>query len=214
MARYIKQEMPDLTGTGKPKSYYRLENMGNKDTDEVISHVCSHANGISEGALLHSLSALSDALAEFLSQGYTVSLDGIGTFRASVGLRKKPDVGVKSADSSSARLRASSLEINGVGFRPDKSLLKKCDSLCSLTKGGERKANSSPYSEQERMDRLYRYLRDGGNHFIRVREYAEMMRMPVSTACLELRKMSEKEGTRLGSEGSRSTKVYLLRERK
>lgn len=210
MARYIKQEMPDLTGTGKPKSYYRLEKMGNKDTDEIISHVCSHANGISEGALLHSLSALSDALAEFLSQGYTVSLDGIGTFRASVGLRKKPD-GEMPVDSSS-RLRASSLGINGVGFRPDKALLKKCDSLCSLTKGGERKANSSPYSEQERMNRLYRYLHDSGNHFIRVREYAEMMRMPVSTACLELRRMAEQEGSWLGSEGSRNTKVYLLRE--
>lgn len=36
MARYIKQEMPDLNGTGETKCYYRLEKRRNLSTKEFL----------------------------------------------------------------------------------------------------------------------------------------------------------------------------------
>ena len=42
MARYIKQEMPDLNGTGETKCYYRLEkrrNLSTKDFLEIAGKV-------------------------------------------------------------------------------------------------------------------------------------------------------------------------------
>ena len=40
--------MPDMNGTGEKKCYYRMENAGNVSTQELIRHICSHAQGLRE----------------------------------------------------------------------------------------------------------------------------------------------------------------------
>lgn len=42
MARYIKQEMPDLNGTGETKCYYRLEKRRNLSTKEFLKKAGAH----------------------------------------------------------------------------------------------------------------------------------------------------------------------------
>ena len=42
MARYIKQEMPDLQGTGEKKCYYRLEKRQNLSTKEFLKRAGTH----------------------------------------------------------------------------------------------------------------------------------------------------------------------------
>ena len=44
MARYIKQEMPDLNGTGETKCYYRLEKRRNLSTKEFLTTALREAS--------------------------------------------------------------------------------------------------------------------------------------------------------------------------
>ena len=56
MARYIKQEMPDLNGTGETKCYYRLEKRRNLSTKEFLKKAGAHGI-LDDGILKHALQA-------------------------------------------------------------------------------------------------------------------------------------------------------------
>ena len=86
MAKYIKQEVPDMQKTGKQKAFYRLKVERNVDYMEFIRILCSYHSGISRGEALRVLISASDVLAELLGKGYSVSLDDWGTFKATIGL--------------------------------------------------------------------------------------------------------------------------------
>ncbi len=207
MAKYIKQEMPDISGTGEKRCYYRMENVGNVSTAELIKHICSHAQGLSEGGLLHALSAVSDEMAELLAQGHTVSLDGIGTFRAALGTRN--DVSANALGQMDGELNAASIEVSNVNFRTDQRFVSNINKRCSLTRGGVHRVNSSPYTKEERKAMLLKYLSEQGNVFIRVAEYAELTGMARSSATVELREWAETSGSGVISKGRGSAKVYM-----
>lgn len=207
MAKYIKQEMPDMNKTGEKKCYYRMENAGNVSTQELIKHICSHAQGLTEGGLLHALTAVSEELSEFLAQGHTVTLDGIGTFRAALGT--KTGVRMDGIGDNESSLNSASIEVTDVNFRCDARLVDSVNRRCSLTRGGVRRVNSSPYTKEERKNMLFAYLSEPGNKFIRVAEYAELTGMARSSATVELRKWAETKGSGLISKGKVSAKVYM-----
>ncbi len=85
MAKYIKQEIPDLHGTGETKCYYRLQKSRNLSTKEFLEYIGKHGL-MDDGVLKHALGKIADGLAEQLAEGYTVTLDGIGTFQATLGV--------------------------------------------------------------------------------------------------------------------------------
>ena len=76
MAKYIKQEMPDLRQTGEKKVYYRLKTERNIDLKEFVRSLSSSFNGMSEGDIVRVLLATADHLGELLGKGYSVTLDG------------------------------------------------------------------------------------------------------------------------------------------
>ena len=55
MVKYIKQEMPDMTGKGETRAYYRIRSVGNIDTREFIRLVSQAGGGLSEGSVSHVL---------------------------------------------------------------------------------------------------------------------------------------------------------------
>ena len=75
MAKYIKQEVPDMKKTGEQKVFYRMKVERNIDFQEVIQQVCSHHKGITRGEALRVLVSASETLAELLGEGYSVTLD-------------------------------------------------------------------------------------------------------------------------------------------
>ena len=74
MAKYIKQEVPDMKKTGEQKVFYRLKVERNVDFEEFIREICSHHRGISRGEALRVLVSASEVLAKLLGEGYSVSL--------------------------------------------------------------------------------------------------------------------------------------------
>ena len=55
MAKYIKQELPDLHKTGEKKAYYRLKTERKIDFNQFIDRISSHNSGISRGEAIHVL---------------------------------------------------------------------------------------------------------------------------------------------------------------
>ena len=66
MVKYIKQEMPDMTGKGETRAYYRIKSVGNIDTREFIRLVSQAGGGLSEGSVSHVLYQMTSKLADLL----------------------------------------------------------------------------------------------------------------------------------------------------
>ena len=105
MAKYIKQEMPDLNGTGEKKCYYRLAKSRNISTKEFLNIIARHEM-LNVGILEHALCGIADNLAELLAEGYSIKLDGIGTFQATLGVKETKEMDTIDAMSKKEMLRA------------------------------------------------------------------------------------------------------------
>ena len=72
--------------TGEKKAYYRLKTEQKIDFNQFIDRISSHNSGISRGEAFRVLTHATDTLAELLAEGYSVTIDDMGTFKATVGL--------------------------------------------------------------------------------------------------------------------------------
>ena len=149
MVKYIKQEMPDMTGKGETRAYYRIRSVGNIDTREFIRLVSQAGGGLSEGSVLHVLYQMTSKLADLLGRGHTVTIDGLGTFKATLGVRRGKEM--DSLDGEGEKLNARSIEVNGINFRVDKRLVQETDQGCVLERGPVCRLRRSPYTREERL---------------------------------------------------------------
>ena len=156
MAKYIKQEMNDLNGKGETKAYYRLQTTRNIDATEFVSTLCRNYKGISEGDAIRVLVSAAEHLAELLGKGYSVSIDKIGNFKATIGLEL--DKEMDSFEEDETKRNARSLRLTGIYYRTDKELIKKANRHCKLERTGESRLDHTPYSKEERLKLAQQYL--------------------------------------------------------
>lgn len=205
MAKYIVQEMNDLNKTGKKQAYTRMETFGNLSKDEFIDRITYAGSGFSKAQVVGVMEHAAKWLAYYMGLGYTVTLDGIGTFHAKVGTEKgKVPEGLDDGDD---RRNAQSLHISGVGFRPSRKLITETDSHCSLERGGVRRINTSPHSPEERLKMAQDYLDQHG--VMRVKDYASMTSLPHTSATKELNGFCKDPNTGICSQGKRCTKIFV-----
>ena len=151
MAKYIKHEVPDMKKTGEQKVFYRMKVERNIDYQEFILQVCSHHRGITRGEALRVLVSASETLAELLGEGYSVTLDDWGTFKATIGLEEGKEMDTLDGDESKRNAR--SLHLNGVNFQADKKLVRNARHRCKLERAGVVRVNRSPYTKEERLQK-------------------------------------------------------------
>lgn len=205
MAKYIKQEVPDMQKTGKQKAFYRLKVERNVDYMEFIRILCSYHSGISRGEALRVLISASDVLAELLGKGYSVSLDDWGTFKATIGLEEGKEM--DSIDGSESKRNARSLHLNSVNFRADKKLIRNASRHCKLERASIVRVRHSPYSKEERLQKALDYLEE--NKVLKVRSYMELTGQAHTTAACELRAFSRDPSSGIVSVGRGSAVVYV-----
>ncbi len=206
MARYIKQEMPDLSGTGETKCYYRLETNRNLSSAEFLKRVALHGM-LSESVLEHALTNIADQLVKELADGYTVTLEGIGTFRAALGVKENKEM--DTLDGDETKRNAQSIEVKNVRYVSDKELVKEVKMHCKLSRAGVRRVNSSPYSKEQRLQMALDYLSNAEHPFLRATDYAELTELPRSSATKELKKFAEDPAIGISSQGRSTAKIYV-----
>ena len=206
MAKYIKKEMADLNGTGSTKAYYRLETMRKLEFDEFVKRCHSIYGAFSKSVIEGVMRAVCDHLAYEIANGYSVKIDGLGTFNAKLGVRS--DKEMDSFEEGTSKHNATSIKVKGVSFRADKNLVREINKNCDLERGGEDRLRQSAFSQEERIEQALQYLREHG--FMHVFDYASLTGLSYSTASRELRRIAANPTSGIVSRGSKSAKLYLL----
>ena len=179
MAEYIKQEMSDLDGSGEQRVFYRMKTYHNINAREFVSKLARPGSGLSEGNVLHVLTTLADELAYYMAQGYSVSIDGVGTFKPTLGIAEGKET--DTLDGDEQKRNARSIMVNGVNFRASKDLIKETARHCELKRAGVSRIHHSPYSPEERITLALKYLDE--NHFMRVADYIACCMPRFSVSC-------------------------------
>ena len=207
MARYIKQELPDLRRTGEKKAYYRLKTEQKIDFNQFIDRISSHNSGISRGEAFRVLMHATDTLAELLAEGYSVTIDDMGTFKATVGLVE--DKEMDSFEEGTPKLNARSLKIDGVSFQADKKLIANVDNRCDLKRAGVSRLCRSPFTREERLHKAQEYLKSHGA--MKVKHYMELTGLSHTVAAKELREFENDAASGITSIGRLAGEVYVWR---
>ena len=229
MARYIKKEMVDLNNEGKTIFTYRMQTLP-MDSEDFIRD-CARSTTFSEGELRGMFSIVADNLAQRMASGYSVTIDGLGTFKAQIGMsrearqkKEEDEEGKLSAAAAATEndgngqqeetdkphaLNARSLEVTGVLWKPAKSLVRETRIACSLERGGTEKLRTSKYSLEERKARALAFLKQ--NTVMRVRDYVRMTGLSRSKATAELNALCRDESSGITSEGTYSSKIFLAK---
>lgn len=206
MPQYIKKEMPDMSGTGEKKAYYKLKTWRKLDSDEFVKRSSSIHRAYGKSVIQGVLTAVCEHLAYEISNGYSVKIDGLGTFTAKLGVRK--DKEMESFEEGSTKRNALSIEVQGILFRADKNLISEIDRNCDLERGGEERLRKPKTTLEQRTEKARQFLRK--NAFMHVDEYASLTGLSYSTASRELRKIASDPTSGIISQGRKSGKLYLL----
>ena len=207
MARYIKQELPDLRKTGEKKAYYRMKTERKIDFNQFVDLISSHNSGISRGEAFRVLMHATDTLAELLAQGYSVTIDEMGTFKATIGLVR--DKEMDSFDEGTPKLNARSLRVDGVSFKADKRLILNVDKRCDLKRAWVSRLCRSPFTKEERLQKALEYLNAHGA--MKVKNYVELTSLSHTVAAKELREFEHDAASGITSIGRLAGKVYVRR---
>lgn len=146
-----------------------------------------------------------DAMAELIGDGYSVTIDGLGTFKASLGLEK--DKEMDTFDNDETKRNARSLRLKGINYRADKVFVREANKHCKLERAGESRLHHSPYSKEERLKLALQYLEKNGA--MRVADYMELTGLSRTKATLELKEFRQDTSTGITFVGRRSTIVYV-----
>ena len=205
MAKYIKQEMTDLSGKGEEKVYYRLQTERNIDFKALAEYVGRHNGMMSKGLVINVMEHVVDAMAELLGEGHSVTIDGLGTFRASLGLAEEKEM--DTFDGDGTKRNARNLRLTGINYRADKVLIREANRHCKLERAGESRLHHSPYTKEERLKLALQYLEEHGA--MRVAEYMELTGLSRTKATLELKEFRQDLSSGITFIGRGSAKVYV-----
>jgi len=207
MAEYIKQEVPDMQGTGESRVSYRLKRGHHYTGSEFMAEV-RRANPHLSAEVKSAVDLMCAQLARLMAQGDSVTIDGLGTFSATLGMKRGKEV--DSFEEGAPRRNATSLCIDGVNFRPDKELVKVTDQWCTLTRGKTRRLRRVKTTPEQRLEMAKKYLRT--HPFMSVRDYVYMTGLSRTVATAELVGFREDPATGITFTGLGTHKLYVLRQ--
>lgn len=204
MAKYIKQEVPDMQGTGQSRVSYRLKRERHYTGEEFMNHV-RRANPHLSAEVKSAVELLTAQLAGLMAQGHSVTIDGLGTFSAAIGVRREAEVDTF-VEGQPTR-NAQSLRVKGVNFRPARELVRATDVACTLVRGGTRRIRQLSTTPAERLQMARDYLRQ--HPTMSVREYSHLTGLSHTAACVELRTFRQQPSSGITTIGLGSHKLYV-----
>ena len=205
--QYRFRELPDLSGEGKRKVYPKVDHYPVISTEELVKEI-AHLTGFNAGVTRGVIDGLVDRMTSYIEIGHSVKVDGLGVFYVSLGM--KDGVKAEEIKSGEERYNTNDVTIKKVTFSADRDWMRDLKKRIVLEKVGDvSEIAVVNTSVDERLAMLKAYLKK--HTYIRVATYAQLTGQSRSVASIELRKFSKDASTGIGSEGVRSTKVYVLR---
>lgn len=201
--------MPDLRGTGEKQYYYVMRSEGAVDTVELVRRMRQTYRVMGEGELLGMVSTMIRTMGEILAEGYTVSLDGMGSFSLALGLddydRDTPE------QHRGGEPNARRLKVRDVRFKAQRKWVDDINLRCSRRlhrdEMGERNIHRPTTTREERIQLALDHIRKHG--FMRLSDYVALSGLSRTTASRELRELASDKSVPITSQGYLSHKVYV-----
>ena len=205
-AKYIKKEIADLNGTGHTQAIYKMKTQA-MSHDEFVD-LCSREGAMPKDAIEGVLTLIHDKLALSMAEGFSVKINGLGTFIAKLGMRDGvlPDA----FEPGETKHNAKNIKVTGVSYRADKELISNTSRKCVLIKEGESRLKKPTTTLEERIAKARKFLEE--KPLMRVMDYAWVTGLSRTTASIELRKIANDPTSGITSTGRNSQKYYCLRK--
>lgn len=211
MIEYVIHEMPDLNNIGKSVSFPKMVLKSNMNTEDLVKRIAYPGSGVSRATVVSVLMRLSEQLAASLANGYSVTIDGIGTFTAALGYKKgreREDI----TDEHAPNLNARSIEIAKVNFKANAEFVKQTRALCTgVKRRGEMRLQKLKTTRQQRIAMALDYLER--HEQISIKEYAALTSLRYHTAQLELKQLRDDPSSGIRAKGHGVTLVYVKAKR-
>lgn len=205
MARYDMQEMGLPHKDGKPVLYPRMVLNGQINSEKIAEELADGTT-FNAGEVNGLLMALARKMAWHMGHGYSVKLEGIGTFTPSLGIRKEKEREEASPDAT--RRNARSIEVAGVNFLPEKGLVDNTDRYCDLERASKSfRRSSNRYTPEQRLEMVRKYV--GEHPYLTVRNYISMTGLRRTAATEELRVWASQPDSGIDISGTGSHRVYV-----
>lgn len=205
-AKYIKKEVADLNKTGHTQAVYQMKTRSM--SHEYFVDLCCREGAMKKDAIEGVLTLISEKLALSMAEGFSVKINGIGTFRAKLGMSdgKLPDA----FEPGERRHNSKNICVTGVSYRADSDLVFETSMKSTLVSDGEIRIKKPQTSLVERIEKARKYLEQ--QPLMRVKDYARIVGLSYTTASLELRKIVQDPSSGITYIGRKSQKYYILRK--
>lgn len=209
MAKYKLQEMPDVHHSGKKRVFPKLVTNRQMDTKEFIEKLRLHNRAISESVTTAVLTDIANFLGEMLAAGYTVKLDGLGTYSLSLDFDDDKPVEMQGDDD---KMLYRKVRVRDVNYKSDPELVKYINNEIELERdlGGVSRLYEQKYTLEERIGRAAEWLES--HAFFTLHDYAAMNNLSRTTASLELKMLTSGDEAPFDYTGSGSHKVWVKRK--
>ena len=210
MAEYIKHEMSEKMHGGRSekmhggRAFYRLATYSNFSMEDFIDFMRRN-EGMKESQVRAVVAGLTEQLAQMLSIGHTVSIDGLGTFRISLGVKPNKEIGAFDTDES--QRNAESICVRNVLFKADRGFVKMVNEMTKLERGGECRICRPSTTRDERLAMLLTWLES--HAYAHIADYMRMTGLNRNAATRELRALRNDPASGIKTQGRGSHKVYV-----
>ncbi|MBR1889102.1 MAG: HU family DNA-binding protein [Alloprevotella sp.] len=196
--RFFLREMPAAVGTGR-RIYPQLIGNGTLQTEDVAREL-AHRTTLTEADIRATLTGLRELLAERLSEGTRIKLDGIGTFVATLRFSER---GMDQLNKGE-ELTGADVELKSICCRPDVLLLRDVAKAMEPTLVSENVFEESDTSTDAdaRLAIALSFIRQHGA--IYTNEYATLSQQTHSTAWRELQRFVRAGKLKKAGSGSRT----------
>ena len=211
MAKYKLQELNDLRDEGKRRVYPKMVTNRTLSRKEFVKMMQHYHRGISESTTEAVLTDVVDMLADMLSMGYNVNLEGFGTFSLSLGFEDDKPTEMQTDDDM---MKYRKVGVKNVNFNSSPEFVKavKMETDCDLERemSGVKVIRKQLYSREERIARALEVIEKNG--VLTLGDYASINNLSRTAASMELKELTCDKSSPIDSLGRGSHKVWVKRK--
>ena len=211
MAKYKLQELNDMRDEGKRRVYPKMVTNRTLSRKEFVKMMQHYHRGISESTTEAVLTDVVDMLADMLSMGYNVNLEGFGTFSLSLGFEDDKSTEMQTDDDM---MKYRKVGVKNVNFNSSPEFVKavKMETDCDLERemSGVKVIRKQLYSKEERIARALEVIEKNG--VLTLGDYAFINNLSRTAASMELKELTCDKSSPIDSLGCGSHKVWVKRK--
>ena len=205
---YSFREIPDFEGTGERRMVPEPTFCSQISYKEFLKECAESGSGFTEADIDGAVRRIVNRLNFYLDMGHSVKIDGLGTFRVKLGMKKGEEVPV--IKDLKHRHPTEKVEIDSIQFRADPEWIGLLKRRCQLEYSGMDKVRFAvKTTPQQRLQMALDYL---DTHYeMRLPDYIRLTGLSKTTASLELRRFRQDPNSGIMGIGHRNQLRYVKR---